>query len=230
MSHEALSSEQMANVVNTQGGGSFNVRTGAQAKGPGFMVGQQGSEERLSAPVTSGQIDVYRAMNAHKARHPESYLGFWQTDPRTVVGDVSRRVSTGMEARNMGAEHRQEAAFALPGTVVNAGGKSGTKIEDVANSWGGDVLLNTNRISEATEADPRYARTADANSFNLNEVQNPEWSTVGGQTGQRKQRGGSRTPGGKPLKNPRPVSYEDVLRTINRGRTNVLRNQDVISG
>jgi starvation-inducible DNA-binding protein len=90
-----------------------------------------------------------------------------------------------------------------------------TRIEDVANPWGGDVLVDMRDPALAglgeTPDDPQH--------WGDHEVQNPSWDKVGGRTRQRKKNKNGKTRGTGPSKRPKNVSLGDVYRTINEGRT-----------
>lgn len=222
-------------VINAQGGGSFNWHTGRRAKGPGFMVSEP-NVEGITQGITPSQIRDYKVAHdplvGTQSSNPEAYYGAWaesekpsdlrlgesslNTDPSPegrVVSDVSRKHPVDADVRKLGVTNAQEAAFALPGTPVTA---EGHPIENLANSWGGDVLLHMGNFG-SNDVDPRFqpqraSEGLTSNTFSLNEVENPEWKTVGGYT---------HSADGTPIAH----TYGDVLKTINRGRTMRLRAQ-----
>ena len=224
-----------AGVIRRQGGGSFNWWTGRQPKGPGFMVSEP-DVEGITQGITPSQIREYKRGKSfavgEPSSDPEVHYGAWaesekpsdkrlgesslNTNPNPagrVVSDVSRKYGVNDDIRGIGVKNAQEAAFALRGTPVTA---EGHKIEDIANPWGGDVLLHMSDFGK-NDVDPRFhpQRASEghtSNVFSLNEVENPEWHTVAGYTHDSE---------GKEV----PHTYGDVLRTINRGRTMRLRAQ-----
>lgn len=160
------------------------------------MVAYHGGETELSdtSPETLEKFQQHPWNEGLAATASGPHLGVWGN-----VADVSRKIADGSETRSFGTAQMQEAAFALPGTEV----QPGVPVEHIANPWGGDVLLHSQPHGE--DADPRFNPQADPSHFSYNEVQNPEWDKVGGHL------------------NGQPVTYGDVLRTLNKARTERLR-------
>jgi len=210
MSHRVLSPTQMAEHIRNNGGGSFDWNTGETAEGPGYMVAAEGAEEKLPKKISGKDISKFMAKHSGLADTMPStaYSGFWGGG-RGTTADVSTKISRADEAREYGNAQKQEAAFALPGTEV----QPDTKIEDVANPWGGDVLLNMRQHGLAslgtTPENPEH--------WGDHEVQNESWNEVGGKSRIRVGRGEG------PLKRAKNVTLEDVYRQINKGRADRLR-------
>lgn len=148
MSIRNLSAAQLADHVKQEGGASVYFRSGRHVKGPGFMVADYGAEETSAgqtpnAEEISGYIDKHYD---HASKDPEAAAGFWGN-----TMDVSRRVSTGAEARRRGRENLQEAAYALPTTTLGRGQSP----ESMNREYGVDVLLNMGRTPKAEREAPR---------------------------------------------------------------------------
>jgi hypothetical protein len=102
----------------------------------------------------------------------------------------------------MGVSEHQEAAYALPHTPVSRTGAT-------VGPHGGDVLFHTADLGK-NDVDPNYQPGAQdmksgRGSFTKNQYANKDWDKVGG------------TNAGE------PVSYGEVLRTINKNRVTRLR-------
>jgi hypothetical protein len=192
MSAKNLSSQQMADYVSKNEGGSFDWHTGTPASGPGFMVAKEGAEYPIEGSLSASTIDEFKEEHGDLAAATKgAHLGVWGSENPTL--DISMKVSNHNQAKSVGRKNRQEAAYALPGTSV---------APNVTLPKGGDVLLNTSDLGK-NDVDKEYRSTG--KSLSKNEYQNPDWDEVGG------------TQEGK------PVTYGDVLRTINRNRVNRQR-------
>jgi hypothetical protein len=163
-SNLSLSQAQLEHVQKNDGG-SFAWGTATPAAGPGFMVGIAGGEEHhdeLTPDVLANFKAKHENLAAEQSYQP--HLGAWansKTGQHTL--DVSVKVPDAETARKLGVENKQEAIFALPGTEV----QPGKKIEDVANEWGGDILLHTKEYNTKTPKDPAH--------FGDAEVENASW-------------------------------------------------------
>jgi len=198
----SLSNEQfgqMSQQVAEEGGGSFDWHTGKPVEGPGFMVSHYGAETEVPEATPEALKGFYEdptnASLAEKAANPT--LGAWGSGPSVL--DVSQKIESPQAARATGVREKQEALFALRGTEV----MPGLKAEDVANPWGAEVLLHSQL--HGPDADPKFR--PNRRLFTANEVENPEWEKTQGEL------------------NGEPVKYGDILRALNKARTERLRGQ-----
>ena len=218
-----LSAAQMAAHVKEHGGGSFSWGEHEEPEGPGYMVGVEGGEQKLSGKITPEKIEKFKAENEPlaTAQDHRAYLGFWGARPTTA--DVSVKATTGEEARKIGIDNKQEAVYALPKTEV----RPGVLVEQLNGSgeYGSDILLHTRNLG-ATETDPNYRTPENPNHFSNYEVSNPDWDKVMGTTRHRFNHSiGHRDPSLPPLKRSVPMTLGAHLRWQNYLRAQELRGQ-----
>jgi hypothetical protein len=148
MSIRNLSAAQLAQHIEENDGASVYFRSGKHVEGPGLMVSDYGAETKAAGKnPTAGEISDFIGEHYDRAsKDPEAAFGAWDGNL-----DVSRRVSTGAEARRRGRQNLQEAAFALPTTQLG----SGRTPESVNREYGADVLLNMGRVPKAEREAPR---------------------------------------------------------------------------
>ena len=200
-----LNNEQFAAHINNpkEGGGSMNLTTGEAPQGRGFMTAFDGAEKRTPLPATAEQLSSYQAEHASKVKNNAgAFHGAWKNEPEHYTQDLSVQVKTPKEAQSMGVSEHQEAAYALPHTPVSRTGAT-------VGPHGGDVLFHTADLGK-NDVDPNYQPGAQdmkggRGSFTKNQYANKDWDKVGGHL------------------NGQPVSYGEVLRTINKNRVARLR-------
>lgn len=112
--HDSLSAKAFAQVVNTEGGASHNIKTSAPATGPGVMVSVPGAEKVTSAPITPKQVQSFRSEHANVASNDE-YHGAWKSGDK-IFQDISRKEPTLDAARKAGSAGKQIAGYDLGGT------------------------------------------------------------------------------------------------------------------
>ena len=118
----ALSSDQFAETINTQGGASRHGVTGEEPPSKGYMVSEPGHEEMFSGPATAAVVEAHQnaaVAPAARASH-EVYQGGWQDqhpdtgEPATFL-DVSKRHDVPWhEARGIAESKGQIGSFHLP--------------------------------------------------------------------------------------------------------------------
>lgn len=226
----------VAQYAADHGGASFHFQTGKPVPSPGFMVARDGSET-VSAGDSPTPEEIQNFADKHApsvANNPKAAHGVWGN-----IQDVSSRETTGAEMRLESRKNRQEAAYAL-GSVGGAPTRINPRMDtDTINRpYGAEVLTNLQPSGDAkgtrafismtaNESDawrhPRdrnFAPTGNQNDISLNEVENDSWSM----TNRTNKRGGS---GRGPTKRAdglkKRTDLGDVLRTINKGRTQSTR-------
>jgi hypothetical protein len=198
----------MAEHVAKSGGGSFHWNTGRPVGGKGYMVAVEGGEHTTDGPVTAADIEAHKETHQDLAESVNPAVhGVWG---QTL--DVVTKVPSIKKAKSMGVGERQESVWALPKTNLGAGAES-------PGPYGTEVLMHTGDLGEG---DPNPEFRPGKRKFSKNEYDNPEWERQAGRKPARNKKGEIVTDkNGKVV--TESVSYGDVLRTINRGRTERLR-------
>lgn len=203
---EILNNTQFAEHIQQHGGGSVDFFTRAlpPAGQRGFATSVGGAEE-TTPTIDAEKLDTYQKKYTEKAAGvPGALHGAWET-PAGITQDVSVVAETPNKAKAIGVPIGEEASYALPHTPVNS---TGAKV----GKYGGDVLLHTADLG-ANDVDPHYRPGAldmkgGRGSFTKNQYKNKDWDKVGGEL------------------NGQPVTYGDVLKQINKGRAERIRNQN----
>lgn len=142
-----ISHEQFAQQVNTEGGSSRNMATGAPAQGPGVMVSKAGSEQVTDAPLTSDQAKRYKRDHVVHTTG-QDYHGAWHEDGK-IYQDVSTKQPNLDAARKSGEAANQIAGYDLGGT-------------DKSRPEGGTIYFD--RRMPGTDADPKFHQTSESTS------------------------------------------------------------------
>jgi len=145
--HDSLSAKAFAQVVNTEGGASHNIKTAKPAEGPGVMVSVPGAEKVTNAPLTSTQAQDFRNEHANNASNDE-YHGAWKSGEK-IFQDISRKEPNLNSARKAGSEGKQIAGYDLGGT-------------DKRRPSGGNVYFD--RHVSGVETDPEWKPTSESTS------------------------------------------------------------------
>ena len=145
--HDSLSAKAFAQVVNTEGGASHNIKTAKPAEGPGVMVSVPGAEKVTNAPLTSTQAQDFRNEHANNASNDE-YHGAWKSGEK-IFQDISRKEPNLDSARKAGSAGKQIAGYDLGGT-------------DKRRPSGGNVYFD--RHVSGIETDPEWKPTSESTS------------------------------------------------------------------
>ncbi len=248
-----IASQQFSDYVAEHGGASMNMATGQMAQGPGFMVAHHGAETKTPGSTpTPGDIQDFADKHYPSVQgNREAHLGAWgnvlDVSEKASIGSEARRLG---RVHLQEATYALGSASSPSGTPTRV---SSTETTDTLNRpYGADVLLSLGRTPKAereaprvvgedgprkrtttqvpkrpdedtpiyrdmadpsVQADSAWARSKNANDFNLNEVDNDAWSMTNRQNRRVAQPDGT----------SKRTGLGNVLRTINRGRTNEAR-------
>ena len=144
MSSEAISHEQFAHLVNTEGGASRNFDTLETPKS-GVMVSIPGAEKITKAPLTKDQASRYKKDHDVMATGKD-YHGAWEHSGN-IFQDVSRKHDNLDSARKAGERDKQIAGYDVGGT-------------DLRRPGGGEVSFNRNVTHKGNESDPEFLTSA----------------------------------------------------------------------
>lgn len=225
MANPPLSAAQQANTINSQGGATFKMSTGAANTDPVFLVAHDKTDKQYGNPVSAKDVsehndspDILAKAAAHGA---DANTGWWvPEDGAPAEGNFTEAVSHPRQARRTGFTEKQEAIFANPGVEV----RPGVKAEEVGDPWG--TTINNNMRSMPMGIGGAKAMVVGANDVN------PAYRMKPGRAGEMEfsnyeVRGRhNEVIGG--IHNGEPISLQSVLNTINMGRTNDLRRNGVI--
>lgn len=251
MSHR-IAGPQFAAYVAEHGGGSMNFHTGRMVSGPGFMVAQHGAETRTEDTPSAGDIQEFADRHYPSVVNaPNAHLGVWgnvlDVSAKQSVGSDARRA--GREhlqeaAYALGTESGKPTRISSTETtdslnrpygtdvllnmlrtpkaereaprVVGVGGPRMRTTTQVPKRPDEDTPIYRDMADPSVQADPAWARSANANDFNLNEVDNDAWSMTNRENPRIAHPNEDRS---------RRTTLGDVLRTVNRGRTQEARGK-----
>lgn len=253
MANPPLSAAQQADLINSQGGGTFKASTGAANDTPGFMVALKGTERYYGNPVTAKDVTEHAqsepVLEAAKRYGTAANTGWWAPeDGAPTEGNATVHITHPLDARHEATINEQEAHFAPPGTVVRPSAelrpvmdrsdfpdqhRPERTAEEVGEEYG--ATINTNMrdvpmgLGRERWADDKGAR---ARIIGLNDV-DPEYRMQpAGKAGDSEYSNyevrarANEVFGG--TSNGNPVSLQDVLNTINRNRVEDLRGNGTV--
>lgn len=255
MSIRNVSASQLAGRVQEDGGASVYFRSGKDVEGPGFMVSDYGSEKRAkgSSP-TADEISSYVDEHYETAsRDPQAAFGAWgntmDVSRRVTGGAREARVRSrqnlqeaayalpgtplgrGNTPESLGREYGADVLMNLGRTpkaereaapVVGVDGPRKRTTTQVPKRPDSETPIYRDMADPSVQADATWARSSSPNEVNYNEVDNDAWSMTNRNNPRSARPSNNYTVG---RDDRRRENLGDVLRTINRGRTNEVRGK-----
>lgn len=257
MSIRNVSASQIASQIQSSGGASIYFRSGKPVEGPGFMVSDAGVEEK-SKGKTPEPHEISTFIDKHydrASRDPQAAAGFWgenmDVSRRYAVGTQARRESRtnlqeaayalpktnlggGKTPESLGREYGADVLMNMGRTpkaereaprVVGVDGPRMRTTTQVPKRPDAETPIYRDMADPSVQADKEWARSSNPNDFNYNEVDNDAWSMTN-RNNPRQVRQKSNFNVAREEK--RRDNLGDVLRVINKGRTNEARGKGLV--
>lgn len=259
MSIRNVSASQLADHIKENDGVSMYFRSGRHVEGPGFMVSDYGTEKKAAGKYpTAGEItDFIDEHHDAASKDPQAAFGAWDgtmdVSRRVTGGAREARVRSrenmqeaayalpgtplgqGRTPESLGREWGADVLMNMGRTpkaereaprVVGVDGPRKRTTTQVPKRPDVETPIYRDMADPSVQADKDWARSDNPNEFNYNEVDNDAWSMTN-RNNRRQARETSNFNVAREDK--RRDNLGDVLRVINRGRTNEVRGKGLVA-